>query len=224
MYTNTVKSIISLIRLNSGVHVHTILYVFLSFLADNFMDIRRVQWALNHVLIQYTITSPTTIDPDDFEDVIEFLTDECRQSGINLDTYLGPTTTGDGEKVEDESDSSVASTRTLEELDNHPLTNLIHHHLVTLLEIHSDQVPLVIDEVLDAYQRGPPQGDDNLEESLEVLGSNVCELCERPVALTEHHLIPRTEHALMIKRGIHTQIECKLFYAHIHPSLGMQIH
>lgn len=156
------------------------------------VDIERATYALNEALMPYIVARSSF---DDVDDTVEFLVTEIQDSGIELAT--------------DSKDDVDA--RTLEELDSHPLTSLFRIHLCDLMDVPSNDVPFVLEDFLDIYQRGIPEVDEEEEEENE----RICELCERPAPLTEHHLIPRTEHALMIKRGIFTQADCKQGSMHV---------
>ena len=46
-------------------------------------------------------------------------------------------------------------------------------------------------------------------EHTEALDKNQCELCERYAHLTVHHLLPKSEHKRVIKRGLFTQLDCE---------------
>jgi hypothetical protein len=127
---------------------------------------------------------------DDVDDTVEFLVTEIQSSGIEL-----------ASDVKDDVD-----TRTLEELEAHPLTSILRTHLCNLMDVPANDVPFILEAFLDTYQRGMPEVDE--EEDDDRPNERICELCERPAPLTVHHLIPRSEHALMIKRGIFTQTEC----------------
>jgi hypothetical protein len=154
------------------------------------MKSEALAWALRDSLARYA----TSTTPDDFDDIIEFLASECELSGLDLDA----------------SSSYTESDRTLEYLLAHPLTAVLQEHLVDLLGVSPPDIPLAVDEILDAYASGTfskrvpsmclnalttPAGPPAVVEQVASGrgdGPRICELCERPTALTEHHLIPRT--------------------------------
>lgn len=167
------------------------------------MDEGRLSWALKTSLMPYTARS----DPEDLEDVIQFLVSECMESGLSLPT--ADTTASQDENTEEEV-IQKQRIHTLEELLSHPLTSILEPHLVDLLNIPPQEISFVVDEFLDAYWQGVP--DDAAQEgssNVSPNGARLCELCERPATLTEHHLLPRTEHALLVKRGQATLTECE---------------
>ena len=104
------------------------------------MDSERLRWALRDALM----TAAAQTDPDDLDDIIEFLASECVSSGLNLPLA--------GEDASSERTDSHG--RTLEDLLAHPLTAIVGPHLVDLLGIEEGQVAILVDEVLDAYEDG----------------------------------------------------------------------
>ena len=156
------------------------------------MDLERLSWAIQTALLTFV---QENIDPDDLLDLAEFLAFEIEQSDIVL-----PYTTSDHKA------SNAVKQRTLEELEAMPMTTILGPHLTDMLGISTTLIPLVIDEILDNYIGGKPAdpvGDVRLDSVI-----HHCELCERPAALTDHHLIPRSEHDLFVKRGVFTLDEC----------------
>ena len=122
---------------------------------------------------------------DDASETVTFLADEVVKSGISIHTSDDP--------------------RTLDDLSAHPLTSVLEGFLHDLFGISEPDSLYLVDEILDVLQRPAVSSDEVL---LNVSTTKECELCERMAALTVHHLIPRTEHALLVKRGLFTIHEC----------------
>lgn len=160
------------------------------------MDVERFQQA---VLTVITSVACTIQDPDDLLELSDFLAREVQDSGVILPDV-----------VEDAATNNVSSQRSLEELESMPITNIIGPHLVDMLDIPSTHVPIVIDEILDAYIAGETSEPSQIVESQGFDKERLCELCDRPAFLTDHHLIPRSEHDLFVKRGVFTLQECTL--------------
>lgn len=136
-------------------------------------------------------------DPDDLQDLADFLASEVEQSNVILPTILP-----------DDSKSEQTVERTIEDIEALPITSILGPHLVDMLDISLTHIPLVIDEILDNYTGGKPLQDDAGAEHGD--SERQCELCERAAVLTDHHLIPRSEHDLFVKRGVFTLNECML--------------
>lgn len=49
---------------------------------------------------------------------------------------------------------------------------------------------------------------DLIDDPIEYLDSNQCELCERYTKLTIHHLLPKSEHKRLISRGLFNKFQC----------------
>lgn len=158
------------------------------------MDLERLRSAVLSVLL--SLASPSTA-ADDLSEVAEFLVSEAEQSNVELPSIAS----------EDASEVCAKGQRSLEELESMAITSIWGPHLVDLADISTQHVPIVIDEILDLYVRGQPdEGDTAIPCKSQ---DRTCELCERPAVLTEHHLIPRSEHDLFVKRGIFTIEDCK---------------
>jgi len=166
------------------------------------MDEDRLGRALSSSLSLYLRKN----DPEDADDVIQFLVSECLDSGVELPVPpLEDTDVDTASFIEERRE-----TLTLEEVLSHPITSILEPHLVDLLQVPPTEIPLVIDEFLDVYWQGVPDAtDEDYASSRSNAVDKVCELCERPATLTEHHLLPRTEHALLIKRGLATLNDCR---------------
>lgn len=106
------------------------------------MDVERLQWALRDALV--AVAAQT--DPDDLDDIIDFLATECASAGLQLN--LG---SSDNEAASERIESHG---RTLEDLLAHPLTAVLGPHLVDLLHVEEGQVAILVDNVLDAYVDG----------------------------------------------------------------------
>lgn len=158
------------------------------------MDIERLLWAIRTALTSF---AQPHYDPDDLQDLADFLASEVEQSNVILPTILL-----DGSKSEQNVE------RTIEDIEALPITSILGPHLVDMLDVPLTHIPLVIDEILDNYIGGKPLQDDGSAEHGE--SEHQCELCERAALLTDHHLIPRSEHDLFVKRGVFTLTECML--------------
>ena len=156
------------------------------------MDADRLREAM---LIILSSLSSTKNDPDDLAEIVDFLVSETQESNVDL-PLLEPSSLS----------KATPAPRSLEELDSMPIVSILGPHLVDLLDVSPQHVPIVIDEILDHYVRGPPTALDT--EDFQKAKDRLCELCERPATLTEHHLIPRSEHDLFVKRGVFTIEEC----------------
>ena len=99
------------------------------------MNTELLTWALRTSLSRYASSLGSS---DDFDDIIDFMTSECQSSGLDLETEA----------------ASQDVDRTLEYLASHPLTAILEEHLVDLLDVDKRDVPLLVDEILDAYQTG----------------------------------------------------------------------
>jgi hypothetical protein len=164
------------------------------------MDLHRLQCAIEETLRSW---QQSEHPEDDLEELATFLANEILQAGILLPPL---------HDAAQKTDTELQEVYTLESLESMPITGVLAPHLIDLAGIPSDHVALCIDDILDLYKAGPP---DELEEPSQVSSlrsrSKSCELCERETILTEHHLIPRSEHDLFVKRGLVTQEDCKRF-------------
>lgn len=202
------------------------------------MDADRLSRALETCLVHRSRAQDASAD--ELDDILAFLCDEVIASGV---TWLPASSDHDQDATRAGSDASQlgsstmtmeaggqrqqgrhrSQARTLEELEVHSLTSVLAAHLVDLFQIQANDVALLIDEILDAYddddeqQLDDEKNTDKQRETVEyddhtgkrLAKQKVCELCERPAPLTIHHLIPRSEHALLVKRGLFTQIDCE---------------
>ncbi|KAK9900181.1 hypothetical protein P389DRAFT_165374 [Cystobasidium minutum MCA 4210] len=170
------------------------------------MDTQRLVWAIRTALVTL---SQAGIDPDELQDLAEFLADEVEQSNVSL-----PSIASNAEGT------NTVTQRTLEEIEEMPITSIIGPHLVDMLDISPTMIPLIVDEILENYISGKPL--QNSDDPILDNGLKQCELCERAAALTDHHLIPRSEHELFVKRGVFTLEECRSSDTHhCHHSLAI---
>jgi hypothetical protein len=95
-------------------------------------------------------------------------------------------------------------TATLEQIENEPLANVLQPYLKDYFQLDDASLLFLMGDILDAYRHPKPPDVD--EPYVKV---DECELCERKTRLTKHHLLPRTEHALLIKRALATREDCK---------------
>ena len=78
----------------------------------------------------------------------------------------------------------------------------------TLSELGLSDVENIVDRLIDIYRRlNDDDQDDNAEDD-DYIGLNECQLCERVMPLTIHHLIPRSEHKRVIGRNAFSYDEC----------------
>jgi hypothetical protein len=158
------------------------------------MKTDRLRSAISSVLLS-SVNAANEVDG--LSELVDFLVFEIVQSNVELPPIAS----------EDSPQASTGAERSLEELEAMPITSILGPHLVDLVHISAQDVPLVIDEILDLYIRNRTVKAD-VENSNEVI-DRLCELCERPAVLTQHHLIPRSEHDLFVKRGLVTLEECE---------------
>lgn len=153
---------------------------------------RRLQ--ISHSLLPTTMIDGTLLElalrsclslSDEEDDLIAFIIDDITRT---IDTFPSSTT---------------LSELSLVELESLPISTTLSHHLDTLLG--EQPSPLLISSILDTYHSPPPPPSDD-EPSSRI---TECELCERKMPLTSHHLLPRSEHDRLVKRGRFTLEECR---------------
>lgn len=159
------------------------------------MDPDRLRSAVLSVLL--SLANPSTT-ADDLSDIADFLVSEAETSNVELPSIAS----------DDPSEGYAREPRSLEDLESMAITSIWSPHLIDLADTSPQHVPIVVDEILDLYIRGGKPMDDDTEISFKT-ERLVCELCERAAVLTEHHLIPRSEHDLFVKRGLFTIEDCK---------------
>lgn len=135
----------------------------------------------------------SNVGADQLDESIEFLVSECSEAGL---LTLTPVEVNEGSR-----------SRTLEELASHPWTGVLATHLEDLLNVPNQDILLTIDEILHQY--GKPEASEDSADIAAATPIRECELCDRSAALTSHHLIPRSEHGLFVKRGFFTLDECR---------------
>jgi hypothetical protein len=118
---------------------------------------------------------------DDLEELVALLLEEALQSGV---------------------DCPMRDQTTLEQLEGEPLANVLMPHLRDYLQLPAADLLFLTSDILDAYHRPRPPA---LEEYVKI---DECELCERRTKLTRHHLLPRAEHAFLVKRSLATREDC----------------
>jgi len=93
---------------------------------------------------------------------------------------------------------------TLAEVDSHPLCSVLSLPLQELFAMRQEGVGWWCSCVIDAYLqelRAAQSGDgEGNGEGRGRKKPRLCELCERPMPLTAHHLYPRSEHSRLLKR------------------------
>ncbi|EPQ26815.1 uncharacterized protein PFL1_05793 [Pseudozyma flocculosa PF-1] len=105
---------------------------------------------------------------------------------------------------------------TLSSIDGHPLSAAISDAALEILALDSVDPALVLSETLDDYidLLAAQAADDGIDGQAGSYGRESkkgelgeCQLCERRMMLTAHHLIPRETHDLLLKRGVYTKKE-----------------
>lgn len=164
---------------------------------------------------------------DDVAEAAEYLADEIRAQDILL-----PEASSADESSKASSESITGMT--LVELQAHPLHSLVLSTLQEMLSFSEEEAtsaaPTVVEETLQALSHPSAVDDTETKEQRQrrgILGE--CELCERIMPMTEHHLIPRSEHDKMLRRGHFTLKEmrqrlamlCRPCHSAIHSMIGL---
>jgi hypothetical protein len=94
---------------------------------------------------------------------------------------------------------------------NLPIYAPLAEYMETLLDVHPDELELTVQNLIDLYL-----GADRAEEEETTVGpgTTACELCERPMPLTIHHLYPREEHDRLLRRQGSTLTRYDLLVVH----------
>lgn len=157
-----------------------------------------------------------------FEEVTEaaeYLADEIEAHGVHLPSPV----TGGGDEKDTQGQIEAALTQilggepTLENLEAHPLYPLV---LTTLEEVFlvspTQKAARIASDITEDTIRSllcPLQSSEDgtatkaPRHKKGTLGE--CELCERSMPLTEHHLIPRTEHHRLATQGVFALAEMR---------------
>lgn len=101
---------------------------------------------------------------------------------------------------------SPSQALSIDQIEAHPLYAIIVPELKNLLDIKDDQLILLVEDILDSYDAGPPAIEQESQRSERIAE---CELCERTAPLTVHHLLPRSEHRHLSRKGFYTLDECR---------------
>ncbi|PWN39163.1 hypothetical protein IE81DRAFT_43318 [Ceraceosorus guamensis] len=134
-------------------------------------------------------------------EVTEYVLEEVKHQGLTLDAS----------KILDHGGSV-----TMKEAENHPFHSILKNALVELLGLEEHDSVLCTSEVLEVYAKLCKQQDGDQAEEQDPANTiqrqkkgalGECELCERCMMLTEHHLIPKTTHQELLRRGIFTKRE-----------------
>ena len=80
--------------------------------------------------------------------------------------------------------------------DEDTLNNLIGHHLSYFLDFTTSDISLTVRDILYRYQNPVLKHQDD-QTSIEE--PDKCELCDRSMFLTIHHLFPRSEHDHLLR-------------------------
>ena len=160
------------------------------------LDQERLRTVLEEVLGHSRHISDAALkDVDSLAETIDYMVQETATSGITLVRRA----------AEDEEDRLEL---TLQQVESHPLTSLLQSALIDLLAVPEEETLMIISDVLEGYANRAPTkeaGDESEQSSLQKRGGlGECELCERLMPLSEHHLIPRTLHATYARKGTHT--------------------
>lgn len=109
----------------------------------------------------------------------------------------------------------------LTELEEHILTSTLRESLQDLLDV--ENYALLAATVIEFFFS---LSDGSIDEggAEELLDRDQCELCERKMPLTAHHLIPRSLHTSLAKRGFFTLDEMRTRVAMICRPCHTQIH
>ncbi|CAO1631302.1 unnamed protein product [Sympodiomycopsis kandeliae] len=158
---------------------------------------------------------------EDLAEAVEYLTDELIEQGISLPDALSPSVAGHDVK-DDERDVKLALAThlggepTLERLEGHPAFSLVVSTMQELLlfgpESAQSKAPTILEDLLETLVR-PKSSEDsaNAKKARHKKGTlGECELCERSMPLTEHHLIPRSEHHRLASQGVYTLTEMRM--------------
>ncbi len=151
---------------------------------------------LRHVLLRELaprVVSAAAQDVDELKEAVEYIADETVRAEITLPSA--------------DKDSQDGFSLTLDEVEAHAFYSVASTAMTELLAIPEDQVLLIIASVLEAYASYQPEQDADDVSSSPAKSRGVldnCELCERLMPLTEHHLIPRTLHATYARKGHRT--------------------
>jgi 5-methylcytosine-specific restriction endonuclease McrA len=116
------------------------------------------------------------------ESILDFLVEELVTSGIH------PSDAGDTDGTDDTTEDALHS--------------ILAEHLATLLDLTPAEAIFLVRDLLDTYRSPPvdPDGDGAGPGKGSPATPGECELCDRPVSLTIHHLIPRSEHDHFLRR------------------------
>lgn len=144
---------------------------------------------------------------EDLQETIQYLTDEIVSQDVHLPSP--PDTSDDGAMAATADDAS----HTLEELESHPLHFLILSTLKELLLFDEAEAataaPTIVEEILNGMRTPPPDPVASARPRHKKGTLGECEICERMMPLTEHHLIPRSEHAKLSRQGTYTLDEMR---------------
>ena len=148
------------------------------------------------VLLSLSQPESGTVEEEDFTEFSEYLTTEVWSS---LPEYIR-SLSHDSTKPPGFNESDADSIQ----LNNIPPSftdTLVSYSLVPSEEDDPDAPYAFLRKVLDAYiplAAAPPPVWSSTRTS-------ECEICDREVPLTYHHLIPRSVHAKVLKRGWHKE-------------------
>ncbi|PWN21317.1 hypothetical protein BCV69DRAFT_282053 [Microstroma glucosiphilum] len=144
---------------------------------------------------------------EDLQETIQYLTEEIVSQGVYLPSP--PDTSDDGANAAGADDTS----HTLQELESHPLHSLVLSTLKELLLFDEAEAvsaaPTIVEEILDSMRTPPPDPVTSARPRHKKGTLGECEICERMMPLTEHHLIPRSEHAKLSRQGTYTLDEMR---------------
>ncbi|KAN0062640.1 hypothetical protein ACQY0O_004830 [Thecaphora frezii] len=154
-----------------------------------------------------------TVDEEELQlvgDAVEHVAGQvCAETLVGL---LGPAVALDLE------DSSATYDGTLSSLEGHAVEAAIAEAATEMLGQEKVNAALILSEALDGYRdrlvwQGNEGGRAEDWHSYERVGKKgelgECQLCERSMLLTAHHLIPRERHEMLLKRNVFTKHEMK---------------
>lgn len=175
-------------------------------------DKARITDVLTQVLSSHLLGSAAkvkgqTTTIEDLTDAVDYLADEVIDQGITLPSPLPAAEPSSS--IDAAVGAALGGEPTLAILEAHPLHALVMTMLQELLLFGPSQAsstaPCIVEETFKAALTPMPVASDaapNVKHKKGTLGE--CEICERSMPLTEHHLIPRSQHDRLASKGTFT--------------------
>ncbi|BFZ65400.1 hypothetical protein YB2330_006566 [Saitoella coloradoensis] len=151
-------------------------------------DEEQLQESLSTAILKAGKTENGAIDLGELGAAVEFFTSEILSSSTPA--------------LREEEDRDMD----LKAVEQHPLYDLLRKGIGEVLGLEDHEALLLTSNFMDVYLTPPrppptdPQGKTRVPEG--------CELCARPMPLTIHHLLPRSQHSRLIRRSLFTRHEC----------------